>query len=310
MCGIVMHPFLLPENCIEKICPTLHPGIPIMDWPDYSLIDCGGQEKLERFGPYILRRPEPQAIWAKQAGPARWDQWDAFYTRSSQEKEGGWKYKGRALEPWWIRYDQVQVQLQCTAFGHVGIFPEQRANWQKLAEILKKLDRPKVLNLFAYTGVASLVAKQAGADVVHVDAVPNMISWARRNMEKSGLADIRWVVEDVSRFVQREVRRGNNYDAVLLDPPAYGRGPAGEKWMLADHLDDLLAACAKLLGPGGRLILLNMYSMGFSAEIARQLLELHFPSWKLAANELIIFSESRLRLPLGIYGMGENELAS
>ncbi len=277
-----------------------------MDWPDYSLIDCGGQEKLERFGPYILRRPEPQAIWSKQADPAGWNQWDAFFTRSSQDQEGGWKFKGAALEPWWIRYESLNIQLQCTSFGHVGIFPEQRINWQNLSSFLKNLNQPKVLNLFAYTGITSLAAKKAGADVIHVDAVPNMISWARRNMEKSGLQDIRWVVEDVSKFVQREVRRGNRYQAVVLDPPAYGRGPNGEKWMLAEQLDELLAACAKLLGSGGKLILLNMYSMGFSPKIAQQLLDLHFPAWKVSAEELLITSESGLRLPLGIYGMGEN----
>ena len=277
-----------------------------MDWPDYSLIDCGGQEKLERFGPYILRRPEPQAIWSKQASPAKWNQWDAFFTRSSQDQEGGWKFKGAALEPWWIRYESLNIQLQCTSFGHVGIFPEQRINWQNLSSFLKNLNQPKVLNLFAYTGITSLAAKKAGADVIHVDAVPNMISWARRNMEKSGLQDIRWVVEDVSKFVQREVRRGNRYQAVVLDPPAYGRGPNGEKWILEEQLDELLAACAKLLESGGKLILLNMYSMGFSPKIAQQLLDLHFPAWKVSAEELLIPSESGLRLPLGIYGMGEN----
>lgn len=277
-----------------------------MDWPDYSLIDCGGQEKLERFGPYTLRRPEPQAIWSKQSGLERWNQWDAFFTRSSSDQEGGWKFKGPALEPWWIRYEGLNIQLQCTSFGHVGIFPEQRINWQNLSSFLKKQHQPKVLNLFAYTGISSLVAKKAGADVIHVDAVPNIISWARRNMEKSGLKDIRWVVEDVSKFVQREVRRGNRYEALVLDPPAYGRGPNGEKWMLDEHLDELLAACAKLLGSGGKLILLNMYSMGFSPKIAQQLLELHFPSWKVSAEELLIPSESGLRLPLGIYGIGES----
>lgn len=279
-----------------------------MEWPDYSLIDCGGQEKLERFGPYILRRPEPQAIWSKRAGPGKWNQWDAIFTRSSQDQDGGWKFKSSPLEPWWIRYEGLNIQLQCTSFGHLGIFPEQRTNWQNLSSFLKKLNHPKVLNLFAYTGITSLVAKKAGADVIHVDAVPNMISWARRNMENSGLQDIRWVVEDVSKFVQREVRRGNRYQAIILDPPAYGRGPKGEKWMLAEQLDELLSACAKLLGSGGKLILLNMYSMGFSPKIAEQLLDLHFPAWKLSAEELLITSESGLRLPLGICGMGVNQL--
>lgn len=275
-----------------------------MHWPDYSLIDCGDQEKLERFGSHILRRPEPQAIWKKQLEGKTWEGYDASFTRPGSDLPGGWRFKSKPLQPWWIRYHKLNLQLQCTSFGHVGVFPEQISNWQQIANALKPLPSPSVLNLFAYTGVASLVAKQAGADVVHVDAVANMINWAKINMDQSQLSDVRWVVEDVMRFVKREVNRNKSYDAIFLDPPAYGRGPKGEKWLLPDHLDELLELSARLLKDKGKLILLNMYSMGFSPKIAHQLLKLHFPTWEIKAEELCIPAESGINLPLGISGIG------
>lgn len=278
-----------------------------MRWTDYSLLDCGDQEKLERFGAFILRRPEPQAIWKKQLSSTKWEDWDASFTRPSGEQSGGWKFKSNPLQPWWIRYENLCLQLQCTSFGHVGVFPEQVTNWKLIASTLNEKPSASVLNLFAYTGAASLVAKQKGADVIHVDAVPNMIQWARTNMEQSQLKDIRWVVEDVMRFVQREVRRNKAYDAIFLDPPAYGRGPKGEKWMLPDQLDELLSLCAQLLHPKGKMILLNMYSMGFSPRIAEQLLKIHFPSWKINAEELCIPAESGVVLPLGISAWGHKD---
>lgn len=271
-----------------------------MNWADYSLIDCGEQEKLERFGTYTLLRPEPQAIWKKQLSEAKWNQWDARFSRPSAEQAGGWKFKSKPLQPWWIKYDSLSFQIQCTSFGHVGVFPEQITNWQTISSTLKKIPSASVLNLFAYTGAASLVAKLNGADVIHVDAVANMIQWAKTNMEQSQLRDIRWVVEDVMKFVQREVKREKSYDAVFLDPPAYGRGPKGEKWMLPDQLDELLNLCALLLRHKGKMILLNMYSMGFSPKIAEQLLKIHFPGWKISAEELCIPAESGVVLPLGI----------
>jgi 23S rRNA (cytosine1962-C5)-methyltransferase len=271
-----------------------------MKWADYSLIDCGDQEKLERFGAYTLLRPEPQAIWKKQFSEVKWDQWDARFSRPSAEHTGGWKFRSKPLQPWWIMYDNLSFQLQCTSFGHVGVFPEQISNWETIATSIKKIPSASVLNLFAYTGAASLVAKQNGADVIHVDAVANMIQWAKTNMEQSRLHDIRWVVEDVMKFVQREVKRNKSYDAVFLDPPAYGRGPKGEKWMLPDQLDELLKLCALLLRQKGKMILLNMYSMGFSPKIAEQLLKIHFPEWMVTADELCIPAESGVVLPLGI----------
>lgn len=275
-----------------------------MHWPDYSLIDCGGQEKLERFGKYILRRPEPQAIWAKQADEQTWLHWDASFTRPSPDKPGGWIFKSGPLKPWWIVYQGLNIQLQCTSFGHVGVFPEQMQNWSKLETLCTLTTKPKqILNLFAYTGVASLVARKAGAEVYHVDAVSSMLTWAKANMEQSKLTDIRWVAEDAFKFVTRENNRNKSYHGIILDPPAYGRGPKGEKWTLPDQIDTLLEKCSTLLHSQGQFILLNMYSMGYSKTIAQQLLKLHFPNWNIQAEELCIKSESGVTLPLGIYGM-------
>jgi 23S rRNA (cytosine1962-C5)-methyltransferase len=275
-----------------------------MHWPDYTLIDCGRQEKLERFGPYILRRPEPQAIWSKQKDEKTWTDWDASFSRNSPDQAGGWIFKSHALKPWWINVLGLKVQLQCTSFGHVGIFPEQISNWLTLQQMIKKIPECKLLNLFGYTGVASLIAKQAGADVYHVDAVSTVLTWARMNMEASSLSDIRWVAEDAFKFVSREVNRNKTYHGIILDPPAYGRGPKGEKWTLPDQLDHLLAKCALLLKDQGKFILLNMYSMGYSPSIAKQLLNLHFPEWKIEADELHITADSGVILPLGIYALG------
>ncbi|MEP7323877.1 MAG: class I SAM-dependent methyltransferase [Saprospiraceae bacterium] len=274
-----------------------------MQWPDYSLIDCGGQEKLERFGTYILRRPEPQAIWSKQKDERTWAEWDASFSRNNQDQAGGWIFKSQPLKPWWINVLGLKIQLQCTSFGHVGIFPEQISNWVSIQNMIKTMPECKLLNLFGYTGVASLIAKQAGADVYHVDAVSTVLTWARINMEASSLNDIRWVAEDAFKFVTREVTRAKSYHGIILDPPAYGRGPKGEKWTLPDQIDSLLSKCALLLKDQGRFIILNMYSMGYSASIAKQLLSLHFPQWKIQGNELILKAESKVELPLGIYSM-------
>ncbi len=276
-----------------------------MHWPDYSLIDCGGKEKLERFGKFILRRPEPQAIWSKQSSEKIWNGWDALYTRSSGDNKGGWEFKSKPLEPWWINIGDLRIKLQLTSFGHIGIFPEQLTNWMEIKNQLEELSNPRVLNLFAYTGVASLFANQTKSEVYHVDAVSPIIKWAKENMEASKLKDIRWVEEDAFKFVIREVNRNKDYDAILLDPPAYGRGPKGEKWMLEDQIDDLLSKCAILLNSRGKFLLLNMYSMGLSLTIAEQLLKLHFKTWNIHARELIIPAESGIILPLGISAIAE-----
>lgn len=222
---------------------------------DYQLIDTGGFEKLERFGPYILSRPEPQAIWDKSMTEKEWeDKSNAVFKRdkNSQEK-GQWVTKADMPDRWVTQYRSgplhLRAKLALSSFKHVGVFPEQATNWDYIAKKVKQIPEPKptVLNLFAYTGIASLAAKASGADVTHVDAVKQVISWSRENMELSGLDNIRWVVEDALKFVNREVRRGNQYNGIILDPPAYGRGPDGEKWLLEENLNEILRLCALLL---------------------------------------------------------------
>lgn len=286
-------------------------GLP--PFPDYELIDAGHFNKLERFGDCILSRPEPQAIWAPSLPTSEWDRLAmAVFERKSGKpagsaEEGNWRLKPGTPEQWFIRYDagdmHLKLRLGLTAFKHVGVFPEQADNWNYIYGAVQHMPAgASVLNLFAYTGAASLAARAAGADVTHVDAVKPVISWARQNMEASGLQDIRWVVEDALKFVQREVRRGKQYQGIILDPPAYGRGPDGEKWLLEKQLDELLGLCSQLLSPGHHFFVINLYSMGFSALILENLLHRHFPAVKAYDyGELFIPSRTGLKLPLGVY---------
>ena len=277
---------------------------------DYQLIDTGGFEKLERFGPYILSRPEPQAIWDKSLTEAEWEQKsNAVFKRdkNSQEK-GQWVAKGDMPERWITQYRSgnlhLRAKLALSSFKHVGIFPEQATNWDFISKKLSgiKEDKPSVLNLFAYTGLASLAAKAAGADVTHVDSVKQVISWSRENMELSGLQNIRWVVEDALKFVQREVRRGNQYNGIILDPPAYGRGPDGEKWLLEENLNEILRLCALLLKKENYFFIINLYSLGFSALIVDNLIKAHFgKDIHHEYGELFIADTFDKRLPLGVF---------
>jgi 23S rRNA (cytosine1962-C5)-methyltransferase len=284
-------------------------------WAEYELIDSGNFEKLERFGPYILARPEPQAIWDKSLPETDWQRLaHATFRRDRQSPErGDWQKAPNMRDPWAIQYRQdglnLQFKLALTSFKHVGIFPEQATNWAFIQQRVQSLKanqvpdtRPRVLNLFAYTGGASLAACQAGADVTHVDAVKPVITWARENMEQSGLANIRWVVEDALKFVKREVRRGNTYHGIILDPPAYGRGPDGEKWVLEEHLNELLKACAELLGRDNHFFIINLYSLGFSALILENLMKQVFGNRPRAEwGELYLNDNHQKRLPLGVF---------
>lgn len=277
---------------------------------DYQLIDSGSFEKLERFGPYIVSRPEPQAIWDKSLSDAEWDrQTNAVFKRdkNSQEK-GQWVTKGDMPERWVVQYRSgklhLRAKLALSSFKHVGIFPEQATNWDYISQKLSgvKEDKPSVLNLFAYTGIASLAAKASGADVTHVDSVKQVISWSRENMELSGLTNIRWVVEDALKFVQREVRRGNQYNGIILDPPAYGRGPDGEKWLLEENLNEILRLCAQLLKKENYFFIINLYSLGFSALIVDNLIKAHFgKDINHEYGELYIPDSFGKRLPLGVF---------
>ncbi len=285
------------------------------NWRDYELIDCGGFEKLERFGKYFLARPEPKAMWDKKLSNEEWENMvHAYYSldrndsdRESTSDRGKWRMKTGMSENWFISYDQKNVSLKAklalTSFGHVGIFPEQAPNWNFIFDSVNELknENPRVLNLFAYTGVASLAARAAGAEVTHLDSLKQMIGWCRENMEHSGLKDIRWVVEDAMKFVKREVKRGNKYHGIIMDPPAYGRGPEGEKWILDDGINELIELSAKLLHREKNFFVLNMYSKGFSSVVAHTLLQSHFPKAKIDAGELVLESKTKQNLPLGVF---------
>ena len=289
------------------------------NWKDYELIDTGGLEKLERFGKYILARPEPQAVWSKSLPETEWEKLaNARYTRkkgidpSKQEfgEKGEWRLKPGMTDQWTISYSYKEMHLKfrlgLTSFGHIGVFPEQAINWDFIYDFLKSKKisdhPPRVLNLFAYTGGASLAARAAGADVVHVDSVKPVVSWAKENMEICGLNGIHWVVEDALKFVKREVKRGNKYGGIILDPPAYGRGPEGEKWILQDSINEMVNSCNKLLNPDTGFFILSLYSMGFSALIAESLVRSHFSGLiEQESGELYFVDRSEKKLPLGTF---------
>jgi 23S rRNA (cytosine1962-C5)-methyltransferase len=232
-------------------------------WADYAMLDSGHGRKLERYGPYRVVRPEPQCLWEPRAPQALWDGADAVFDPAGEEDEGRWRFQGRQAEAWPLAWRGVRFNGRFTAFRHLACFPEQAANWDWLDQAVRGAARPiRVLNLFGYTGVASLVCAAAGAAVTHVDASKKAIGWARENAALSGLAErpVRWICEDARRYVQREARRGARYDGIILDPPKYGRGPGGEVWRLFDDLPELLRLCVELLDGGARFLLLNTYA--------------------------------------------------
>ena len=244
-------------------------------WKDFEVLDTGDGEKLERWGDVILRRPDPQTIWPK-ADPALWRQAQAWYHRS--DKGGGeWEFFSRLPEKWVIAHEALRFYVRPTGFKHTGLFPEQAANWVWMAEKLRESGRRemRVLNLFGYTGGATLACAQAGAHVTHVDAAKGMVQWAKENRELSHLPETscRWIVEDALRFVQREIRRGNSYDGILMDPPSYGRGPSGEVWKLENELFGLIDTCAQALSPEPLFFLVNSYTTGFQASVLSNIIE-------------------------------------
>ncbi|HWZ22231.1 MAG TPA: class I SAM-dependent methyltransferase, partial [Cytophagaceae bacterium] len=277
---------------------------------DYELIDCGNYKKLEKFGTFILSRPEPQAVWDMSLSENEWNKLSNadFRKETGNPEKGEWILKKGMKEQWVINYQssplKISFRLGLTSFKHVGIFPEQAANWDYIYKKVKLLKgTPKILNLFAYTGGASLAAKAAGADVTHVDSVKQVISWGRENMEASGLNDIRWVVEDAMKFVQREVRRGNKYQGIILDPPSYGRGPNGEKWIIEEQLNEILKGCRELLDEENHFFILNLYSIGFSALIVETLMKNIFGAIKNPEiGELYLEDRAGKKLPLSIFG--------
>jgi 23S rRNA (cytosine1962-C5)-methyltransferase len=287
---------------VQLLCPS--------HFPDYELIDSGHFEKLERFGRNIIIRPEPQAIWNADLSESEWNQkaLAAFKLDKNDAEKGKWITNKNMPQQWWVEYgykkNSFKMRLGLTSFRHIGIFPEQAPNWDFIIEKVTSARQfsPKVLNLFAYTGGASLAARVAGAEVVHVDSVKPVISWARENMENSGLSDIRWVVEDALKFVQREVRRGNTYHGIILDPPAYGRGADGEKWILEDNLNEMISLCSKLLLPKNSFLILNMYSVGFSSLVANNLINSYFGNENSNEfGELYLKDGFGKHLPLGTF---------
>lgn len=286
-------------------------------WKDYELIDSGGGEKLERFGPHVLIRPEPQAVYSPNLHRDEWDDLaHAVYVRDKSKagsatvsEKGQWTLLRKMPEHWMIGYRSpnldLRFRLALTSFGHIGLFPEQASNWEYISQHVSKQSnsggRPNVLNLFAYTGGASLAAAQAGAFVTHVDSVRQTITWTNQNREAGKLPEMRWMVDDALKFVRREARKGASYQGIILDPPAYGRGPEGEKWVLEESINEMMAHCATLLDRNRGFLILNLYSMGMSALVGDNLVRSHFGPVNSEIGGLFVPSTSGQRLPLGTF---------
>lgn len=276
-------------------------------WNAYELIDSGGGEKMERFGSLTTIRPEPQALWDKVLTEKEWNTIADVKFLQKGSHSGEWITLNKHSNKWQMVYESPQMELKfnlsLTSFKHVGVFPEQATNWEFIHERIKSLktaETPRVLNLFAYTGGASLAAKSAGADTTHVDSVKQVISWSRENMESSNLKDIRWVVEDAFKFVKREAKRGKTYHGIMLDPPAYGIGANGERWKLEDHINDMLKEIKSILADE-YFVVLNMYSLGMSPLITQNLTNSVFGNCKMQEHgEIYLQSKTEQKLPLGI----------
>ncbi|MBQ3405745.1 MAG: class I SAM-dependent methyltransferase [Lachnospiraceae bacterium] len=273
-------------------------------WQDYELIDCSSGEKLERWGDVVLVRPDPQAIWNTPRRNSLWSRYDARYNRS--ESGGGSWSKGNLPESWSIRYGELRFQIKPMNFKHTGLFPEQAVNWDWAMEKIAKAGRHvSVLNLFAYTGAATLACAKAGASVCHVDAAKGMVAWGKENASVSGLADapIRWIVDDCAKFVEREIRRGRKYDAIIMDPPSYGRGPGGEIWKLEKDLWQFVTLCMGVLSDDPLFVLINSYTTGLSPSVLTYLAQSIFAAkygGRSESGELgLPVSESGLVLPCG-----------
>ncbi len=284
-------------------------------WTDYELLDCGNFEKLERFGEYILIRPEPQALWKRSLTENEWkkvshakfirEQTDKF--RFTDDVKGGWSKNSSMPESWNIQYRyanlNLKLRLALTGFGHVGIFPEQANNWNFIYDTIGawRTNNARVLNLFAYTGAASVVARGAGADVVHCDASRPGLNWAAHNMQLNDLKDIRWVYEDAFKFVKREVKRGNKYNGIIMDPPPYGRGPEGEKWTLQEQLDELVGLSSKLLHDKQSFFILSMYAVGLSSVVGLNVVKSHYDFQSVEYGEFLLPSRQGNDLPMGTF---------
>lgn len=271
----------------------------------YQLLDSGRESKLERVGPYLLVRPSPQAVWSPDLPEKEWSNADAIYIRSSTGG-GSWDFRKRLPERWEIEYRGLKFIIKPTGFGHMGIFPEHGDSWDWIEERIEEAGRPvNVLNMFAYTGGATLAAARAGANSCHLDASKGVVDWARENAVLSGLSDrpIRWIVDDVVKFVQKEIRRGKTYDAIILDPPSFGRGAKGEVWKIEDDLLRLLYDCKQILSENPLFILLSCHSPGFTPLVLQNLLAemMKSRSGTLSCGEMVIREETGRLLPSGAY---------
>lgn len=276
------------------------------NWKDYKCLSSGDGEKLEKWGNIILRRPDPQIIWSK-SNNSLWNSWDAFYHRSNKGG-GSWEFKKKLPDSWTINYKDLKFKVSPTNFKHTGIFPEQAVNWDYIMDKISKINKKeiRVLNLFAYTGCATMAAAKAGAsEVVHVDASRGMVEWAKENRDLNGLSNhkIRFIVDDVIKFLEREKRRGRTYHAIIMDPPSYGRGPNGEVWKLENNLKELLEKARDVLDDDFSFLLINSYTTGISPISLQNILSLTFKNYSVETGEIgLPIEENNLILPCGIYG--------
>ena len=278
------------------------------NWKDYEILDMANGQKLERWGNVILSRPDPQIVWKNKSYPEKWKQINAEYHRS-KTGGGAWEYKKQMPKEWQIKYKDLTFNIKPMGFKHTGLFPEQSANWDWMREKIKSEKREiKVLNLFAYTGGATVACLSAGASCTHVDSSKGMVAWAKENVISSGLQEkhVRYIVDDVVKFVNREIRRGNKYDAIIMDPPSYGRGANGEVWQFENNIYDLVELCTKVLSDNPLFVLINSYTTGISSTVLANILNLTVSKkykGKVEAGEIgLPMTDSKLILPCGIYG--------
>ena len=280
------------------------------EWKDYEIIDMANGEKLERWGNIKLIRPDPQIIWKNKSFPNEWKNANARYNRSNTGG-GAWEYKKRLPESWQVKYKNLTFNIKPMGFKHTGLFPEQAVNWDWTINKIQQSKRNiKVLNLFAYTGGATVACLSAGASVCHVDSSKGMTTWAKENVESSGLREkpVRFIIDDVVKFVQREIRRGNKYDAIVMDPPSYGRGKNGEVWQFENNIAGLVELCMQVLSDDPLFFLINSYTTGISSKVLANLLELNMKNYKgkITSGEIgLPMKNSNLVLPCGIYGRWE-----
>ena len=282
------------------------------DWKDYKILDMADGQKLEKWGDVILSRPDPQIIWKSKSYPEKWKNINATYHRS-KTGGGSWEFTKKMPQQWQIKYKELTFNIKPMGFKHTGIFPEQAVNWDWMIEKIRNAKRDiKVLNLFAYTGGATVACSYAGASVCHVDSSKGMVAWAKDNIKSSGLEErpVRYIVDDVVKFVNREIRRGNKYDAIIMDPPSYGRGANGEVWQFENNIYDLVELCTKVLSDNPLFFLINSYTTGISSKVLEDILNLTINkeyNGKVTSGEIgLPMEDSKLVLPCGIYGRWEN----